>query len=100
MLKHIVMWKLKDFAEGVGKKENALRIKKRLEGLKEKIKEVRVIEVGINLNQSADFYDIVLYTEFDNVKDLEIYQNHPEHQNVGDFISKVRLERRVVDYEV
>ncbi len=100
MLKHIVMWKLKGFAEGAGKKENALKIKASLEYLPQTIKEIRLIEVGININESPDSYDIVLYSEFDNDIDLNIYQNHPEHLKVGDFIGKVRLERRVVDYEL
>ncbi len=34
MLKHIVMWKLKDLAEGVSKEENTLKVKTRLESLK------------------------------------------------------------------
>ena len=49
MVKHIVMFKLKDFAEGANKKENALKIKSSLEGLKSKIKEVKYIEVGLLL---------------------------------------------------
>jgi calcineurin-like phosphoesterase family protein len=100
MLKHIVMWRLKDFAEGANKKENARKIKSQLEGLKRKIKEIRYIEVGINTNDSSDSYDIVLYSEFDSSEELRIYQNHPEHLKVGDFVSKVRLERKVVDFEV
>jgi len=100
MIKHIVMWKLKDFAEGANKKENARKIKSQLEGLKHKIKEIRSIEVGINTSDSADSYDIILYSEFNGSEDLKIYQNHPEHLKVGDFVSKVRLERKVVDFEV
>ena len=100
MIKHIVMWKLKDFAESADKKANAVKVKRLLEGLKQKIKEIRSIEVGINLKASPAAYDIVLYSEFDNIQDLNAYQNHPEHLKVGDFISKVRLDRRVVDYEV
>ncbi|MDI6031580.1 Dabb family protein [Flavobacterium sp. LB2P84] len=34
MIHHIVMWKLKDFAEGKSKAENAIILKERLEGLK------------------------------------------------------------------
>ena len=33
MIKHIVMWKLKEFAEGAGKAANAAIIKQRLEAL-------------------------------------------------------------------
>lgn len=100
MIKHIVMWTLKEYAEGADKKENALKAKQLLEGLKDKIREIRTIEVGININDTQAAYDIVLYSEFDNLHDLDAYQNHPEHLIVGDFIGKVRTDRRVVDYEV
>jgi hypothetical protein len=99
MLKHIVMWKLKNFAEGAGKTENGRIIKSKLEGLKNTIKEIMFIEVGINVTDSGDAYDIVLYSEFKDIDDLKVYQNNPEHLRVGDFIGKVRLERKVVDYE-
>jgi hypothetical protein len=99
MIKHVVMWKLKDFAEGAKKNDNAQNIKLQLEGLKNKIKEVRSMEVGINLNDSADSYDIALYAEFASLEDLKKYQHHPEHVKVGDFIIKLRLDRKVVDYQ-
>ena len=98
MVKHIVMWKLQDFAEGAGKKENALKIKESLDLLKSKIKEVEFLEVGININNAVDFYDIVLISEFNDLRDLENYQKHPEHIKAAEFIGKVRLERKVVDY--
>jgi hypothetical protein len=98
MIKHVVMWKLKDFAEGADKKENAIKIKRLLEGLQETIREIHAIEVGININDTPSAYDIVLYSTFISPRDLEAYLNHPEHLKVGDFISKVRLDRTVVDY--
>ena len=98
MVKHIVMWKLKDFAEGTGKKENALKIKASLERLKSKIREVKYLEVGISTGDAADFYDMVLISEFKDLRDLESYQKHPEHVKAAEFIGKVRLERKVVDY--
>jgi hypothetical protein len=100
MIKHIVFWKLKDFAEGATKKENAQKIKAQLEGLKMKIKEVRALEVGVNINDSADSYDIALYSEFASLEDLKRYQHHPEHIKAGDFVINLRLDRKVVDYQV
>ncbi|GFR36184.1 Dabb family protein [Thermobrachium celere] len=100
MIKHIVMWKLKDFAEGKNKLENARIIKERVEGLKDKIKEIRYIEIGINSFNDPQAYDVVLISEFENYSDLESYQNHPEHVKVAEFISKVREARVVVDYEI
>jgi len=99
MIKHVVMWKLKDFAEGAKKNENAQNIKVQLEGLKNKIKEVRSMEVGININDSADSYDIAMFSDFASLEDLKRYQNHPEHVKVVDFIIKLRLDRKVVDYQ-
>src|SRR3989304_3262883 len=97
MIKHIVMWKLKGFADGAGKAENARKMKSRLEELKNKIKQIKRIEVGINVIDSKDSYDVVLYSEFESIEDLQSYQKHPEHLKVGDFVGKIRLERRVVD---
>lgn len=100
MIKHIVMWKLKEFAEGKDILENAKLIKLGLENLKNKIKQIRYIEVGINTNASEQAYDVVLYSEFNNVEDLNIYQNHPDHIKISDYIGKVREIRVVADYEV
>jgi hypothetical protein len=100
MIKHIVMWRLKEFANGVNKEENARKLKSHLESLKSKIKEIKHIEVGINIKSSDAASDVVLYSEFDSMDDLEAYQRHPEHMKVVDFVNEVRLERRVVDYKV
>lgn len=100
MVKHIVMWKLKDSAEGGSKIENARKIKEGLEALKGVIEEIRELEVGINFEKSDMAYDLVLYSAFDNERNLDIYQNHPEHLKVGVFIGKVKDKRIVVDYLV
>lgn len=100
MIKHIVMWKLKDFAEGASKVENANRIKILLEDLKDKIAEIRSVEVGVNVNPSDAAYDVVLYSEFENEEALSTYQNHPEHLKVGAFVGQVREDRVVVDYKI
>ncbi|AUM96097.1 TPA: Dabb family protein [Clostridium botulinum] len=100
MIKHIVMWKLKEFAEGKSKLENANIIKTSLEDLQNRIDEVKLIEAGVNINDSKQAYDVVLYSEFKNLEDLNLYQNHPDHLKVGEFINKVKEERIVTDYEV
>lgn len=100
MIKHIVMWKLKDFAEGKDKIENAEFIKMSLEELRYKIKQIKFLEVGININNSEQAYDAVLYSEFENMEDLNLYKNHPEHLKVSDFCKKVRSARVVTDYEI
>ena len=100
LIKHIVIWKLKESAEGCSKMKNAKKMKDMLEGLQSIIKEIQHIEVGLNVNPSEAAYDIALYSEFQNQEALEIYQKHPEHKKVAEFVGKVRLERKVVDYEI
>ena len=100
MVKHIVMWKLKEFAEGYKKKDNINILKDKIENLKKVIPEIRHIEVGVNFNPSDQAFDVALYSEFENRKALELYQNHPEHRKVARFVGKVRSDRKVVDYEL
>jgi len=96
MIKHIVMWNLKE----ENKEKNALEIKTRLEALKTIIPQIHSIEVGRNFNESDMAYDLVLYTEFETKGDLEIYQNHPAHKAVAKFVAEVRTARVVGDYEL
>lgn len=100
MVRHIVLFKLADEAEGRSKAENALIIKERLEELKNTIPVIRKIEVRINLSEaSADNHDVILESEFDTLEDVRTYAVHPEHIKVGEFIAKVRTSRAAIDYE-
>lgn len=98
MLKHVVMWKLKDNAEGADKATNAQKVKEALEALRGRIPGLQALEVGMNAIPSADSYDLVLYTEFESVDALSTYQVHPEHKKAVAFIGRVQSERALVDY--
>lgn len=100
MIKHIILLKLKDSAEGKTKAENATMLKRELESLASKIKEIRKLEVGINFNTGQDAYDLGLMSEFANKNYLDAYQNHPEHQRVAAILRRLRDYRIVVDYEL
>jgi hypothetical protein len=100
MIKHIVLWKLKDFAEGATKKENALKVKAMLEDMRGKIPGMLKLEVGLNFEDTGSAADISLYTEFTSREALDAYQIHPEHMKVKEFLPLVRSEKRVVDYEI
>jgi hypothetical protein len=98
MIRHIVLWKLAESAEGAVKQENALKMKVMLERLKGRIPEIKTIEVGINCNR-YETWDVALFSEFDNLADLMVYQNHPEHRMCVEFIKKIRIDRAAMDYE-
>ena len=99
MLKHIVMWRLKESAEGREKAENAVYVKEMLDLLPYRIKEIKNLEVGINMLNSPVSYDLVLIVDFLNMLDLQAYQAHPDHVKVADYILKVRETRALIDYE-
>ncbi len=100
MIKHIVLWKLHDVANGNTKDVNARLIKEKPESLKGKIPGLLKLEVGFNYKPSENAADIVLYSEFDSKESEAEYQIHPEHKKFVEFISSCRYERRVIDYEI
>jgi hypothetical protein len=100
MLKHIVLFKLKEIAEGASKEQNAKKIKAALEALIGMIPQIRHIEVGINCIPGEVAYDVAIYSEFADEKDLSLYMKHPEHLKVAEFVGKVRESRVAVDYVI
>jgi hypothetical protein len=100
MIRHIVMWRLRAFAENADRTENAARTKRILEALPGRIPEIRRLEVGIDIGGTEGAYDIVLCAEFDSPAALERYQEHEDHLKAAEFISKIREDRASVDYEV
>ncbi len=97
MIKHIVMWKLKEQAHGNTKNANAKLIKQKLESLTGKIPGLLKLEVGIDFSATKESGDVVLYSEFESQEALENYQNHPEHKAIMPFVGEARDERRMVD---
>jgi len=97
MIKHIVMFKLKDFGEEE-KLEKANQLKQEVESLKDKIPQIAFIEVGINTSARETAHDAILISEFKTKEDLNIYRDHPEHVKVVEFIRSIVEETAVVDY--
>ena len=85
MIKHIVMRRLKAFAEGEDKAENAVPMEEILDALPAKIPEIKRFEVVLN-------------AEFDSVSALESYQENDDPLKAAEFIQKVREDRAAVDY--
>lgn len=97
MIRHIVFWNLKEEADGRSKLENAKIMKDKLEALVGKVDGLRKAEVGFNFTDGG--YDLCLYSECDSKEALAVYQNHPEHVKVKEFVHKVILNRAVCDSE-
>jgi hypothetical protein len=97
MINHVVLFKLKDYP--AEEKAGVLdELKTMLEGLQEKIFEVKFIEVGLNKDAESVNYDIALISYFENEKDLDAYREHPEHLKVVKRIKETTVGRAAIDY--
>jgi hypothetical protein len=100
MIRHIVMFRLKDHAHGNAKAENIRIIKAQLEALHGVIPGLLRMEVGVDFSASDTSADFVIDSDFSSREALEGYIVHPAHQTVAKFITEARTERRLVDFEV
>ena len=99
MIRHIVMFKLKEFATPADKQAKMQEIKTGLEALLDKIDVLRMIRVDFNVNP-AETWDIILTTELDTLEDVSTYANNPEHVAISKgIIGPVKADRACVDYE-
>lgn len=87
MVKHVILWNLKDDYSAEEKAEIKAGIKEGLEGLKGKIPGLVEIKVNIDGLASSNA-DLMLDSTFENEEALKGYAVHPEHVAVAD--GKVR----------
>lgn len=100
MVKHVILWKLKEEYSESEKNEIKKGIKEGLEGLSGKIPGLLDIKVNIN-GLSSSNADLMLDSSFEDEAALKGYAVHPEHVAVAD--GKVRpytASRVCLDYEV
>lgn len=57
------------------------------------------IEVGINLSESDQAYDVVLMVTFKDIKSLRQFEQDPFHLAVKKLVVSLKQSRVVVDYE-
>ncbi len=96
MVKHIILWNLKE-------EFNTLQIKKEmkvaLEGLVGKVPGLLKMQIEIEPLSTSNV-DVMLYSELESEKALKGYATHPAHVEVAD--TKVRpftKTRTVIDFE-
>jgi hypothetical protein len=100
MVKHVIVWTLKDEYSASEKEDIKKNIKEGLEGLKGKVPGIVEIKVYINGLESSNT-DLILDSTFENEDALKGYAVHPEHVKVA--TEKVRPYtsiRSCFDYEI
>ena len=100
MIRHVVMWKFKDTAEGKTKQENMEWVREHLYALLPIIPEIKRMEIGFDITGSDMSMDLMLLTEFDTVETMKTYAVHPEHLKVSAYVRKVIETRVVLDCEI
>ena len=100
MVKHIILWQLKDELSEEEKKNVMAGIKEGLEGLKGVVPGLLEIHVQTEKLESSNA-DVMLDSTLESEEALKGYAVHPAHVNVAD--TKVRpftKSRVCIDYEL
>ena len=96
MVKHIILWKLKDECNTTEVKEG---IKNSLEGLLGKVPGLIEIKVEIKGLESSNA-DVMLYSVLESEEALKGYAVHPDHVYAADtFVRPFTETRMCLDFE-
>ena len=96
---HIVTWRLNGHDEAE-KTAQAIQIKQAFNALKSQVPGLNQLEVGHNLVDNPDAWDVSAYMVFDSLQSLLEYQSHPAHLEIKKLVGPMRLERCQVDFEL
>lgn len=97
MVRHIVLFRLKESLSQAEKRDIAVRFKTAIEALPEVIGFIGKIEVGLNINEDEKF-DIALYSEFKTLDEVKAYSAHPSHVAAAGILTGHVDERACVDF--
>jgi hypothetical protein len=100
MVKHIILWQLKDEIQGEEKKAVMAGIKEGLEGLAGQIPGLLDIKVQTECLATSNA-DVMLDSTFVDEQALKIYAGHPAHVKVADNNVRPFTKVRVcMDFEI
>ncbi|MBN2274575.1 MAG: Dabb family protein [Bacteroidales bacterium] len=100
MIRHIVIWTIRETGNPRSKLEAMAELKSKLLGLKEQIRVIRKLEVHFNSPSAPqDNFDVILESEFASWADLETYRKHPAHVIVAAYVKNISQNRAALDYE-
>ena len=100
MIKHVILWQLKEEVQGEEKKAVMAGINSGLEGLAGQIPGLLDIKVQTECMASSNA-DVMLDSTFVDEAALKTYASHPAHVNVADTKVRPYTKTRVcMDFEV
>lgn len=97
MVKHIILWKLK---EEFNNDKIKTQMKEKLEGLKGEID--GLLEINVQIEKfSTSNVDVMLYSVFTDEKSLKNYATHEKHVFVADnYVRPFTEARSCIDFEI
>ena len=101
MVKHVILWKLKDELAGEEKTKVVAGIKENIESLNGKIPGLLSISIQADGLLASSNADLMLDSSFEDEESLKGYAVHPEHVAVADtYVRPYTQTRLCLDYEV
>ena len=100
MVKHIILWKLRDELSATEKQTRARAIKQGLEGLKGQVPGLLDVHVQIDGRLETSNADLMLDCTLDSFESLKGYAVHPAHVAVAnELVRPFTAVRTCLDYE-
>ncbi|SRR6056297_505030 len=99
MIRHIVLFKLKNIKSEKEKSEKENQLIQCFGNLKSSISSLQHLEVKKNEGKNPAAYDVGIYAEYASWEDLDSYSQHPAHQQAIKQCKQIAKEKAVIDYE-
>lgn len=99
MIRHIVLFKLKEFSSEVERNDALEQVLINFRSLIGEIPQIRNYKVEQDIIGGINSYDIIIDSNFDTIEDLKAYQNHPAHIFAVEQNKKWSENKVVLDYE-
>ena len=99
MVKHVIIWKLKESVQGADKEKVLTEMKEQLEALVGKVPGLMSLVI-ITKPLASSNGDVMLDSELESEEALKGYQSHPDHVAVANTYVRPYTEVRLcMDYE-
>lgn len=96
---HIVTWRLNGTTAHI-RAEQAQGIVQAFRATSSEIPGLLRMDIGANVVDASDAWDLALYMEFASRADLQAYQTHPSHLAIKALVGPMRSARAQVDFEL
>ena len=99
MIRHIVLFKLKEFSSEVERNDVLEKVLINFRSLIGEIPQIRQYKVERDISCRQDSFDVIIDSNFDSIEDLRAYQDHPAHKSAVAQNKQWCYHKALVDYK-